>query len=186
MPNKDSRIARIALIGLMAFTLVVGSSLQAAADERPAEGLTDGDAGDTGTSAFVVPPTGYVVTFFFPGATTVFGSVATSVHCTNISTVTTPTRVEFYNFAGALVGVGNLNLLAYRTATLTAGQPFGSTSLYVDDVNVPLSSPLNQGVVRVLKKGTGRIICTAQVLDAVNVPPAFVTPLPHFGPTGLH
>jgi hypothetical protein len=185
MLTRSSRIERAALIGLIAFMFAV-TPVPAIADDRvEGGGLSDGDAGDAGTSAYVVPPTGYVVTYFFTGATTSANTVATSVHCSNITVTVTPVRVEFYDFAGALKGVGSLSMGGYRTATFSASS-VGSTAFYFDDVNVPLTLPLNQGVVRVLKKGTGKIICTAQVLDAIGSTPSFVITLPHFGPTGLH
>lgn len=184
MLTRSSRLAPTALIGLIALIFAV-IPVPAIADERPEGGLSEGDAGDVGTSAYVAPPTGYVVTYFFTGATTLGNTVATSVHCSNISATLTPVRVEFYDFSGALRGVGNLNMGGYRTGTFSASST-GSTNFYFDDVNVVLPAALNQGVVRVLKKGTGKIICTAQVLDAIGGTPSFVITLPHFGPTGLH
>ena len=187
MLTRESRIARIVLVGLIALMLTVSTSLQAIADDRAeGGGLSDGDVSDVATNTFVVPPTGYVVTYFFPGArTNSEGTVATSVLCSNISATITPLRVEFYDFLGVLKGVGNFSMAGYRTATIT-GSSTGATAFYFEDVSVALSNVLNQGVVRVLKKGTGRIICTATVLDAANFPPSFVITLPHFGPTGLH
>ena len=185
MLTRESRIARIVLVGLIALMLTVSTSLQAIADDRTeGGGLSDGDGGDVATNTFVVPPTGYVVTYFFPGArTNSDGTVATTVLCSNISATVTPLRVEFYDFLGVLRGVGNFSMAGYRTATITGGS---ATVFYFEDVSVALSGILNQGVVRVLKKGTGRIICTATVLDAANFPPSFAITLPHFGPTGLH
>jgi hypothetical protein len=185
MLTRDRRIARILLVGLIACMFAV-TPMPAIADERGAEGLSDGGASDVESNAFATPPTGYTVTYFFPGATAnLTNTIATSVHCTNITTISTPIRVEFYSFAGGLLGTGIFTIAAHRSATVS-GSGSGLTALYFEDVNVALSGPLNQGAVRVLKKGTGKIICTAQVLDAVSSPPAFVVPLPSFGPTGLH
>jgi hypothetical protein len=184
MLTRD-RIARTVLVGLIAFTFAV-APMPAIADERGAEGLSDGGTGEVESNAFATPPTGYTVTYFFPGATAnLANTIATSVHCTNITTISTPIRVEFYSFAGGLLGAGSFTISAHRSATVS-GSGSGLTALYFEDVNVSLSGPLNQGVVRVLKKGTGRIICTAQVLDAVSSPPAFIVQLPSYGPTGLH
>jgi hypothetical protein len=185
MPARDSRIARIVVVGLVAFMFAV-TPMPAIADERGAEGLSDGGASEVESNAFAIPPTGYTVAYFFPGATAnVANTIATSVHCTNITTTSTPIRVEFYSFAGGLLGTGIFTISAHRSATVS-GSGSGLTALYFEDVNVPLVGSLNQGVVRVLKKGTGKIICTAQVLDAVSSPPAFVVQLPSYGPTGLH
>ena len=187
MLTRSSRIARIALIGFIALALAVDTSLPAVAGDRAETegGLTDGGASDVGTSGFVVPPTGFVVIYFFTGARTT-ATVATTVHCTNIGGVTTQVRVEFYDLAGTLRGIGtNASVAQYQTTTIS-GSTTGSTAFYNEDVFAPLTFPLDQGVLRVLKKGTGKIICIAQVLDALNSPPSFVISLPHFGPTGLH
>jgi hypothetical protein len=188
MPTRVNRhrIVRIVQIGFVALMATVSPSLQAIADDRvEGAGLAASDAGGVGTFDFVAPPTAYRVVYFFTGATTQGSAVATSVHCTSLGSVVTPVRVEFYDFAGTLRGVGNLNLGPFRTATFTASQT-GLTAFYFDDVNVPLPVSLNQGVVRVLRVGSVKIICTAQVLDAVGATPSFVVSLPHFGPSGVH
>lgn len=188
MLTRSSRIARIALVGFTALALAVDTSLPAIAGDRAETegGFTEeGFAGDFATSAFVVPPTGFAVIYFFTGARTT-STVATTVHCTNIGGPVTQVRVEFYDFAGVLRGVGTDASVAQHQTTTISGNTTGSTAFYNEDVFAPLSAVLDQGVVRVLKKGTGKMICVAQVLDAFNSPPSFVISLPHFGPTGLH
>ena len=179
MLTRSSRIARIALVGFTALALAVVTSLPAIAEDR-AE--TEGGFG----SDFVVPPTGFVVIYFFTGARNIGSTVATTVHCTNLGGPVTQVRAEFYDFAGILRGVGTDTTVAQNQTTTISASTSGFTAFYNEDVAVVLSSVIDQGVVRVLKKGTGKIICTAQVLDAVNAPPSFVITLPHFGPTGLH
>ena len=186
MLTRSIRIARIVLIGLI--PLMFATPQIVVADERPESGagdLTDGGTGDVGINAFVTPPTGYVAAYFFTGARTNASIIATSVHCSNLLGATTGIIVEFYNYSGIRVGFRSYNLVQYQTQTVSASST-GLTALYVEDFPATLSVDLDQGIVRVLKKGTGRIVCSAQVLDAVNLPPAFVLPLTHFGPTGLH
>jgi hypothetical protein len=182
---RSSRIARIALIGLIALALAVDTSLPAIADDDRGDEAEIDSPSDVGTLAFVTPPTGFAVIYFFTGARTT-STVATTVHCTNIGGPTTQVRVEFYDFAGILRGVGTDSVVAQYQTTTISGNPTGSTAFYNEDVFAPLSGPLDQGVVRVLKKGTGEIICIAQVLDAFNSPPSFVISLPHFLPGGAH
>ena len=177
------RIAQIVLFAVIA-SMLAATPMPAIADEQRESGLTPG-TGDAGTDAFVVPPTGYVVIYFFPGARTITNTIATSVHCSNLLGATTGVIVEFYDFNGVRVGFSSYNLNQYGSVTTSANST-GSTTLYFDDKPVALTSELDQGLVRVLKKGTGRIVCTAQVLDAINLPPVFVLPLTHFGATGLH
>jgi hypothetical protein len=181
---RSRRIARIALIGFAALALAVDTPLPAIAGDRGDEAEIDSSS-DFATEAFVAPPTGFVVIYLFTGARTT-ATVATTVHCTNIGGPTTQVRVEFYDFAGVLRGVGTDTVVAQYQTTTISGSPTGSTAFYNEDVFAPLSATLDQGVVRVLKKGSGKIVCIAQVLDAANSPPSFVISLPHFLPSGAH
>ena len=177
MSTARSRIARIALVGFAALTLAVGISMPASAGDR-------GGAPDP--NEFGALPAGFKVIFFFPGATSVGSTVATSVHCTNIhATLSVDVRVEFYDFNSTLVGANTGTIAASNTRTVSASDT-GATAFYADDAFVVVTSAINQGVVRVLQKGTPKVICTAQVLDAANSPPSFAIPLPHFLSSGAH
>ena len=167
------------LLGLIALMLVAGPAV--AQETRTPGELTDGDA-DVGTSAFVTPPTGYTVIYHFTGART-STNIGSSVHCSNLLGAATPVRVEVYGYTGLLLGVGGFTVPQYNTTTFSIGPQSGG--LYAVDIAITTSDSVNQGIIRILKKGTGRIICAAQIYET-SVPPAFILPLVQYGPTGLH
>jgi hypothetical protein len=168
----------MALVGFTALTLAVGVSMPALGADRAEPGSDPSEFGPL--------PAGFSVVYLFPGARTIGTTVATSVHCTNIhNTSAVDVRVEFYDFNGVLVGANTGAVGASVTRTVSASDS-GATVFYDEDAFVVVTSPINQGVVRVLKKGTPKVICTAQVLDAASSPPSFAIPLPHFLSTGAH
>ena len=154
--------------------------MQIAAQDRFASDLSEGQD-EVGTSAFLAPPTGYTVIYHWIGVRS-SAAIATAVHCTNLLGASTPFIVEFYDWDGVRKGFASTILSQHRTMTIATRD----TAFFDEDFLVAPSNDLNQGVVRVLKKGTGRVVCMTQVLDALANPPTFVTTLPHFGPTGLH
>ena len=168
------------LLGIVALMLAAGPAVaQETREQTP--GLTEGDS-DVGTSAFSPIPTGYTVIYFFTGARTVFQSISSSVHCSNLLGVSTTVRVEVYTFDGFPAGAVAVQVPQYNTRSITIGS---AAPVFAYDSSITPTAPLNQGIIRVLKKGTGRIICAAQVHD-MGSPPSFVLPLVHWGPTGLH
>jgi len=171
------------LLGLVALMLAAGSAVaqETRIDQTP--GLTEGD-GDVATSAFAPIPTGYSVIYFFTGArtTSALAQVSSSVHCSNLLGVSTTVRVEVYGFDGFLLGFSAVTIPQYNTRTYSIGT---QAPIFTWDAVITPTSPVNQGIIRVLKKGTGRIICAAQIHDTGN-PPAFALPLVQYGPTGLH
>ena len=170
------------LLGLIALMLAAGSAVAQESRVGRTPGFTEGD-GDVATSAFAPIPTGYSVIYFFTGART-SSTISSSVHCSNLLGVSTTVRVEAYGFEGFLEGFSATTIPQYNTRTYSIGAP--TPPIFVPDEIISPVTPLNQGIIRVLKKGTGRIICAAQIHDSIGNPPTFALPLVQYGPTGLH
>jgi hypothetical protein len=103
---------------------------------------------------------------------------ATSIHCTNISLESIQTEVQVYQWSGTDVYTGTVNMPPNRTFTFSTQ----NTTIYFDDVLLggsPGADAIFQGSGRVLTSQPG-VICTAQVLDPLNYPPAFVSALELF------
>lgn len=130
---------------------------------------------------FLTPPAGFKVVYLFTGARA-GGGIATSVHCTNVDpSKSVSIRVEFYAKTGGWVGFcTRADVTPAETKTFST-----SNTIYTDDCSMG-SLSMNQGSVRVLTDETIKVICTAQVLDAINFPPSFIVPLPDFDKSGRH
>ena len=134
---------------------------------------------------FDKPPSGFKVIVLFTGVRT-RPDVVAAVHCTNLDkTKTAEVDVEFFDFIGSLKGTASFDILPGRTATFTANSDFGTTSFFAIDSAIDLIDDLNQGAIRVLSKGTGKVICSANVLDDA-ITPSFIHDLPPFNKAGRH
>ena len=134
---------------------------------------------------FDKPPAGFKVIALFTGVRTTTTVVA-AVHCTNLDkTKTAEVDVEFFDFGGPLRGTSSFDMMPGRTTTYTANSNNGSQSFFLAQSPIDLTDDLNQGAIRVLSKGTGKVFCSANVLDDSD-PPAFIYDLPPFNPRGKH
>lgn len=100
---------------------------------------------------------------------------ATAVHCTNLSATNNQVEVQVYQYDGVSVFTGTASIPPNRTYTFTTQ----ATTVYFDDVTLggfPGTAAIYQGSGRILAQ-SGELICTAQVLDPLNLPPTFVTQL---------
>ena len=98
---------------------------------------------------------------------------ATSVHCTNIGSTDTQVEVQVFQYNGTDVFTGTVTMPPNRTFTFSTQ----NTAIYFEDIvlgGVPGTDAIYQGSGRVLSSNPG-VICTAQVLDPLNVPPVFVS-----------
>lgn len=102
---------------------------------------------------------------------------ATSVHCTNVGSVDAGVEVQVFDFGGT-VFVGSATIPPGHTRTFSTQ----NTTIYFEDVILggpPGTGPIDQGWGQVLAVPRD-IICTAQTLDPLGDPPAFVTGLEMF------
>jgi hypothetical protein len=98
--------------------------------------------------------------------------VATAVHCSNVSGVSTEVRVLILNSVGTVVG------------SLTRGLPHGATQTFVTHETLWLTDAggnistgdVDSGVVNVESRQSA-VFCTAAVVDAAAYPPAFTMPI---------
>lgn len=106
--------------------------------------------------------------------------VATAVHCTNTGASSLSVVFEAREFNGTVdCTTDPLTVAANRTVTFSTRD----TEFYFED-RICSTAPLSeQGSVYVLvdSSGDGRLVCTAQVLDAANPIPSFITNLNLFG-----
>ena len=126
------------------------------------------------------PPAGYSVLYMFSGArdNQPSNAYATVIHCTNYGQTTASVRVELFDYDGDQFGLTG-SILKNRTRTFATR----NTAMYEEDYIFTLTDDLNQGSGRILSDKTS-LICTAQVVDAVNSPPHFVARLPLYNAAG--
>ena len=130
------------------------------------------------------PPPGFRVIALFTGVRAT-DTVAVAVHCSNLDkTKTAEVKVEFINFDGTMEGEDSFFIAPGFTSTFTANTDSGDAEFYSEDSKTVLAFALNQGSIRVLSKGTGKVFCSAQVLDAIGDPPSFIQDLPVFSNLG--
>ena len=97
---------------------------------------------------------------------------ATSIHCSNVSGVSVQVRVLVLNNAGSVAGSRTVELAHGVTLTFSTHQ----TRFFSDGI-ADLNTPgVSQGVVNVEATNSG-VFCTAVLVDALNVPPIFMSPL---------
>ncbi len=101
---------------------------------------------------------------------------ATSIHCTNLDPLNNvQVEVQVFQWNGTDVYTGTVNMPPGRTFTFSTQ----NTTIYFDDVILggsPGTPAIFQGHGRVFAE-SGRVICTAQVLDPLNYPPLFMDKL---------
>jgi hypothetical protein len=107
--------------------------------------------------------------YVFPGVRDNGGAagtgVATSIHCTSMTTTTETLNYEIRNFDSSTKANLNLNIGSAQTRTASTHD----TVLYAEDL-ILNTGVVNQGLVIV--KGTSNlIVCTAHVLDAAAAVP---------------
>ncbi len=123
-------------------------------------------------------PEGMDILYLFSGATddgkkgAADRKEATAVTCTNANNVTATIQVKLYQWNGALVGNGSVNVPPLGTRTFSTQ----NTTLYFDDVILATgggTDAIFQGSGEVLSN-RGAIVCTAIVLDPLGYPPVFM------------
>jgi len=155
---------------------------------RPGEGLSGssgtGRLSETG-AADLLATNGLSVLYRFSGVAddgaqgSASRKIATSVHCTNIDNLNTAqVEVQVFDFSGTEVYTATMSLSPNRTKTASTQ----GTAVYFEDAllgGLPGTGTINQGSGRILSSNTN-VICTAQVLDPLNVPPVFMSALEMF------
>ena len=167
------------LLLLPVVVLTLAANAQGPGDPREGEGGT----GRGGHGLSDPPPPGFTVLYMFTGArdTQAGGtnSAATSVHCTNAGAANVQVRVEISDFDNAPTISGTLTIPPNGTRTYSSQ----ATNLYAEDFTMSTTDNIDQGSGRILaNSSSARIICTAQVLDPVGNPPAYVVNLDLFRP----
>ena len=107
--------------------------------------------------------------YIFPGVRddggTFHTGVATSIHCSNFSSVLEEIQYIVLNYDGQTKANSIHNISPIQTKTVSTHQ----TQLYFEDINLN-TGVIEQGVVGV-SATNNNMVCTAQVLDAsANVP----------------
>ena len=106
-------------------------------------------------------------------------NIATVVHCTNVGTEPVSGAFQTRELSGGIdCTTQSISVSPNRTVTFATR----STAFYFEDRTCATAPFLEQGSVYVLisEGGAGRLICTAQVLDAANAVPSFITTLDVF------
>ena len=98
--------------------------------------------------------------------------IATSIHCSNVSGVSTQVRVLILGSDGAVDGSVTRTLVHGATETFSTHQ----TSIFTDSPGNLATGTVNQGVVNV-EATNSAVFCTAAVIDAAGFPPVFSMPL---------
>ncbi len=126
------------------------------------------------------PPTGYSSLYTFTGVrnSIVTPLFATAVHCTNYSTSSISTTVQFFDNAGTSTYAASSVLGSNETGTFVTRV----TSMYGNEIIATSSGTnIDQGSGRVTATDS-QLICTVHVLDADNNPPTFNSALNIFIP----
>jgi len=102
-------------------------------------------------------------------------NAGTAVHCTNLGGIAASLSVEFVDFDGTEVCFLSFSVPANGTATFTTR----AVALYFSDDTCDPVPSLEQGSLTVFAapEGSTNVVCTAQVVDAVNAVPTFITTL---------
>jgi hypothetical protein len=144
--------------------------------ERP---WAEGEAGLAPDEA----PTGLGLLYTFSGVTddgqqgSVNRKEATVLHCTNLASAVTTIELRLFNYDGTQVALATLDAPVNYSFTFSTQQ----TTIFFDDI------VLGAGGTPAINQGSGQVwtdradvICTAQVLDPLGYPPAFVSALELF------
>lgn len=103
----------------------------------------------------------------------------TAIQCTNLDeTNSTIIEVQLYQYNATIVDTGTIIVAPLRTVT------FESTPIdfYIADVAMN-ADPIEQGYGRILAEH-GNIVCTVQILDAINNPPTWFLNIPIYTKSG--
>jgi hypothetical protein len=114
--------------------------------------------------------------YYFSGVLNFAGEKGTAIICTNLdSAESTLIEAKLFNYSGALVDTALVSINPLRTAT------FESTPIafYIADVSMN-SDNVEQGY-GLISTDHKNVICTVQIMDAVNNPPIWMESLPVFG-----
>ncbi|MCB9079513.1 MAG: hypothetical protein H6631_18070 [Anaerolineaceae bacterium] len=145
--------------------------------QEPISGA-DGE-GTIGELGLADPPSaGLTVQYMFTGVanhpTAATRQIATSVHCTNFGSGAVQAEIQFFSVGAVIPSSQAATIASNQTWTFSTQ----NTAVFRED------SILNTGI---LEQGSGRIladdpqlICTAQILDPIGNPPAFMARLPLF------
>jgi hypothetical protein len=105
-------------------------------------------------------------------------TIATSIHCSNFGSSDAQAQLQIFSLNGGLADSVAFPIPSNRTRTVSSQD----TKIYREDTFLN-NAIIEQGSGRVLAdKST--LICTAQLLDPVNNPPAFMVKLPLFDSFG--
>ena len=173
---KKKLVVSLALVVVLLFMIALG--MAAYAQEPPAS-EEPGEIGAFGLAN--PPPAGFSVLYMFTGAandTAATGTnrqIATSVHCTNFGSTSIQATLEIFPQSGGTLNSNTLTISSNETETWSTQ----FTAVYRE-------TTLGTGI---LEQGSGRVlatspqlICTAQVLDPLTDPPAFISELDMFKP----
>ena len=166
----------LTVMALLGLALVWGVYAQEPKPERDGPGAQ----GIGGAGLADPPPPGYSVLYMFSGVRDADPGTtyATVIHCTNYGQTAANVTVQLFDYDGDQFGVTK-SIPKNYTRTFTTRD----TLIYQEDYFFTLTDDLDQGSGRVLSDKTS-VICTAQVVDAVHSPPAFVVRLPLYNANG--
>jgi hypothetical protein len=137
-------------------------------------------AGIVDTPLPVLPSTGEQSKLVFAITGVISRSAATLetvFHCTNLDSKPVEIAVEVFDLGGTRVNDASTGVgAAVHQPGVTLTYVTRDTAAYAEDVFLGISVPINQGSARIVATSS-KIICTAQVLDEVNNPPASITAL---------
>jgi hypothetical protein len=170
---------------LFLLILVLALGMAAYAQEPPAsEEPSSEETGEIGAFGLAdPPPAGFSVLYMFTGAandTAATGTnrqIATSVHCTNFGSTSIQATLEIFPQSGGTLASNTLTISSNETETWSTQ----FTAVYRETTLG--TGILEQGSGRVLATSS-QLICTAQVLDPLTDPPAFMTKLTLFDSAG--
>ena len=104
--------------------------------------------------------------------------VATTFHCTSLSTVTETVQFTVRNFNGDKITAPSFNIMPNRTLTVSTH----FTNLFFEDAALARGKTINSGSVRISATSTD-IICSAMIVDAaVGFPEGIALHLVRFNP----
>ncbi|MCB0166507.1 MAG: hypothetical protein KDI79_19925 [Anaerolineae bacterium] len=165
-------------VSLVTFVLLLSFLLPIIANAQEPLSGADGE-GLIGELGLADPPSaGLTVQYMFTGAanhpTAATRQIATTVHCTNFGSTDIQAEIQFFSVGAVVPYTQTATIVTNRTWTFSTQ----NTAVFRED------TIMNTGI---LEQGSGRIladdpqlICTAQLLDPIGNPPAFMARLPLF------
>jgi len=105
--------------------------------------------------------------------------IGTAIQCTNLNeTDSIFIEVQLYDFNATLVDTASIEVTPLRTVTFESTQ----IMFYIADVGM-FADNIEQGYGRILAEN-GNIVCTVQILDAINNPPTWFLNIPIYTKSG--